>query len=909
MSDFKNIVDFLRLRRRAEEAEKNIKLQTDVLLTYLEDNGSYHADKNIFETDFNKYKRIFHILEDYNAENIYLWETPAERKYFVKTPVDKYCNLLDQTMEIVPDDELTAFPREFATGSYIYDTEKNRVVILAETLKEIVVFPDIIYYNPEGEFLKEVDNDEYQYSYSDDTTFFAEVIKILFIDAKRLVYDSEKKVIFQKAEKSGRMRLIPFMQADIAHKTFILKYPYFQKGYQPTIRLPDEDCAMIIKFTNIGGILSFLNETLFDQGFDLARSENSIRDAFRQQFMDQIIHTLEDKIKSNSKLYYQDVMEILYYLPESIALIIDNEALWMLVEEGIRRDSLTNKLNIAEENIYIKLLELVLQKEGQENRFIERLNQKIKDGEKYVTILEYLIDRIQGNNKLVFAGLVNRAWRKTRFVDANIETNPEYKSTNGPKFLPYHSEKIAGFFFSNISADFQDNPTHKTERILQLNYETGKYHDVPAANVTGKKSEEIVEHYSYHPFYPVKIKNTDKEDTAQETAIKLDAIVPAFMLKINSEEQFWHNVIKSGEYALDIIAIAASYGTLSELAAAEIISSLAIVRGVGAVAGLTSSVANVILKLANAENSELGQAFCEYLFWIEMLSLSGELTVAIKNGLKRSATELIGKEENFAKLEKQLDDAVIEENGTIRKLTKDEKENVFRELKENFNKSNDLSNTDKLSEEIIALENAEKGRKKPLFERKRFREFINKADSKRLVASQISLTKIIVNLKGFTAKSNEIASLLEKGKINIKFIESSEFTEMLIQGGDSLKEAENTTAMVADMETIMVRANAPVERFMGEVVHEGSHILDIRKMKELLEKGYSESEIIKIMGDVKMHELRAYFHERAFQIASGSIPDYNTIQSLKIHIVDGYSSREVPYDDIFEYLKDLIKNK
>jgi hypothetical protein len=136
---------------------------------------------------------------------------------------------------------------------------------------------------------------------------------------------------------------------------------------------------MIMKFTNIGGFY-LLNETLFDQGFDLARSENSIRDAFRQQFMDQIIHTLEDKIKSNTRLYYLDVMEILNYLPESIALIIDNEVLWMLVEEGIRRDSLTNKLNIAEENIYIKLLELVLQKEGHENRFIERLNQKLKTG-------------------------------------------------------------------------------------------------------------------------------------------------------------------------------------------------------------------------------------------------------------------------------------------------------------------------------------------------------------------------------------------------------------------------------------------------------------------------------------------------------------------------------------------------
>jgi 5S rRNA maturation endonuclease (ribonuclease M5) len=45
-----------------------------------------------------------------------------------------------------------------------------------------------------------------------------------------------------------------------------------------------------------------------------------------------------------------------------------------------------------------------------------------------------------------------------------------------------------------------------------------------------------------------------------------------------------------------------------------------------------------------------------------MLSLSGELTVAIRNGLKRSVTKLVGKED-LAKLEKQLDDAVIEENG------------------------------------------------------------------------------------------------------------------------------------------------------------------------------------------------------------------------------------------------------
>lgn len=57
------------------------------------------------------------------------------------------------------------------------------------------------------------------------------------------------------------------------------------------------------------------------------------------------------------------------------------------------------------------------------------------------------------------------------------------------------------------------------------------------------------------------------------------------------------------------------------------------------------------------------------------------MTIAIRNGLKRSAVRLVEKEEDFAKLEKQLDDAVIEENGAKRKLTKQEKEEILEEFK------------------------------------------------------------------------------------------------------------------------------------------------------------------------------------------------------------------------------------
>lgn len=43
----------------------------------------------------------------------------------------------------------------------------------------------------------------------------------------------------------------------------------------------------------------------------------------------------------------------------------------------------------------------------------------------------------------------------------------------------------------------------------------------------------------------------------------------------------------------------------------------------------------------------------------QFISLGGELTIAIKNGLKRSAAKLIEKEEDLAKLEKQLDEAIL----------------------------------------------------------------------------------------------------------------------------------------------------------------------------------------------------------------------------------------------------------
>jgi len=73
--------------------------------------------------------------------------------------------------------------------------------------------------------------------------------------------------------------------------------------------------------------------------------------------------------------------------------------------------------------------------------------------------------------------------------------------------------------------------------------------------------------------------------------------------------------------------------------------------------------------------------------------LSGELTIAIRNGLKRSAIKLLGKEEDFVKLEKQSDEVLIEENGVQRKLTQDEKDEVLDEVEEAAKLTEDVGGT------------------------------------------------------------------------------------------------------------------------------------------------------------------------------------------------------------------------
>ncbi|MGE6394576.1 hypothetical protein [Chryseobacterium scophthalmum] len=709
MSDFKKIVEFFRLNRRLEETNKINSESDKRKLTILETKEDYEINTQ----DYNGLKLLRDIFQHFAATEVFVLNNSSGKEFYVKTNTGTYFNLATELINtsITSSDMYAVSLEDFPSEIYFYDSVKNCVVFDMVLIKNVQLYPESIRYDPNSDFFEDFSHQEtLSYSYKTHQTWIYDVFNFLLPNndaegdpfAKQV---SDSDVYVTQIRIAQIIDIIPVIKESMGK--YYAYYNLYKQDkrkiipfYENRNHFSNEIIPVItLIFNSLGAFMSYFNDTIFSQTDNLTIGK---RKTFLNQYYEIVVLPLIRNLESKSSFSYYDALQALYYLPESLFYMLPEGFLWTFFEKAIANDSFTNKPYSKEEDIFLKILKVLASTEKNAVLLIEKLSKNVSDNNPQM-LLEFFYERIHGGNFIEFADIINKAWRKTSFVDSSSKTNSKFTSTNGPKHLPYHSEKLAGFFFSNLSASFEDNPNDEKERFLQFKFDTGKTRKVnkvePKSGLTYQEDEEIIDYYYYHPFYPVKIKNADEDNQDQETAIKLDAIVPAFMLFANSNQQFWHNVIKSGEYALDIGVIALSSGTLSGLAAAEVISALAVARGIGATAAITSSVANLILKLANAEESVLGRSFIEYLFWIEMLSLSGELTLAIRNGLKRSATKLVGKEEDFAKLEKQLDEVIVEENGVRRKLTESEKKKIRDELRIKAGMAEDIDKYIKMSAE------------------------------------------------------------------------------------------------------------------------------------------------------------------------------------------------------------------
>jgi len=65
------------------------------------------------------------------------------------------------------------------------------------------------------------------------------------------------------------------------------------------------------------------------------------------------------------------------------------------------------------------------------------------------------------------------------------------------------------------------------------------------------------------------------------------------------------------------------------------------VKGAAGVVEITSGSVNLMLKITELDETEFGQNLSKVLFYLELITLTGELTVPMKAGLKKASKEVI----------------------------------------------------------------------------------------------------------------------------------------------------------------------------------------------------------------------------------------------------------------------------
>lgn len=163
-----------------------------------------------------------------------------------------------------------------------------------------------------------------------------------------------------------------------------------------------------------------------------------------------------------------------------------------------------------------------------------------------------------------------------------------------------------------------------------------------------------------------------------------------------------------------------------------------------------------------------------------------------------------------------------------------------------------------------------------------FQQFIRQ-NAKASIAN-IPKSKIVANLLGHTEQSNRAARMIEEDSMTVIILSDFDFIETLVNVyGLRRDEAAGFLAFTFGQDTFY-RASRPLSKFMSEIVHESSHVMDYIKRLELFEAGKTRAEIAQEIGNTRSQEKRAYFYERQFQKAVGQPLDYENISDIINHV-------------------------
>ncbi|MGV7106003.1 hypothetical protein [Flavobacterium sp. U410] len=656
MSDFKEIIDYLEVFRNEALSKSQLVAKVDF---DFDENSIFEEELiSVNKQDLLTNSKFYYNLEsniyDQGLKTLYLQPQNSGNVFYYKkiefsqnnTFITKYKRVPDYFSDQLEDlDENTLTPINItSTKGYYYD-QKNDIIIYANILNNTTVTNDVFSYAPNDLSLQSgshiIDEGDLQNNKNFSIGYYIGNKELVDRDINTFNVINREVNLF-KNTKSGLVNLFPSLN----NKTLV--YAYYEKGIPVTSFLAKNNPAISLSFKNHLILLEFLNHTIFYEFDNLDQFSNGDRNKFLKGY----ISYIEVLINQNRKNFL-DTLQILYYIPAYVLKVTGYTFLWNLLDRAILAGFVTEDRNAKKESFLIHILEGLYESYYDKSFFMLHLLNTIQGK----TRLEHLHYRIDTENNVKLVQLLFKAWKKTRFVKPDIEKNPEFKITNGPVFLPYDSQKWAGFYFSNANVNFE-------KQTIEVELETGKkvYEPIRRKTEDGVwvddvKEKEIKENYNYHPLYPIYIKNIEKQDTT----IAFESIIPAFLLYVNENKAWWNNFVKTGEYVVDVLTISSGFASLKSAKyfaniarmaqtaesvsgaekVAEAANILKNIKNASGVVEISSSSVNIMLKITELDETEFGQNLSKVLFYLELLTLAGELTIPMKANLKKSAKEVI----------------------------------------------------------------------------------------------------------------------------------------------------------------------------------------------------------------------------------------------------------------------------
>jgi polyhydroxyalkanoate synthesis regulator phasin len=502
----------------------------------------------------------------------------------------------------------------------------------------------------------------------------------------------------------GKVHWYP--EVTLQEQKVVLYYDYSRQNedFNPL----DHEYAIKLEFEDPEGFLAFMILVYFSNGISPLQVTGDTDSRKKQCFVNyvKIINML-------LKGYETDIdkaLTYLYYIPADFFVksqnltskkdnpdnILGAQFVWDVI--GIALEDYLTNFGTNREDIVLRLLKILkyIQKDKEatvkeKNDYLlnQLLSRKTSDK---VCYLEALYKKLNTKSFVIYNDYLYRIWLNSSFVNP---ASPIFKATsplssqnedgtidkNKPRLVfPYKTNKLLGFYSSNINiSDFND----KGNIIVTPNE---SWVNELATAFIGKGMGEFIKQFveedwqaEYHPLQPVYL-----ADPYKDKAIQLQKIAPMLLLKANEDKSFWENIITATEYGIDVLTTLSGVGNILKFRhlarAVQVARSIntgkkviwyykasRVIKGAAGTVEITSGTINALLKITGIKDEAFGAALSEYLFWLELLTLSGELTLVIKKGLQNSAKKLVDKE-SIKHLEQGLDDLV--KRGEVDKVAK-----------------------------------------------------------------------------------------------------------------------------------------------------------------------------------------------------------------------------------------------